>query len=362
MSRADARRAVTPRKGGLVRHVVDWWDQLPVLRLRLRFEPQAPFRIREFPGSMFRGAFGNSLKHLMCVRHHRQDCEGCDLVRSCAYTRVFEPRRAPTSDSKGPANPPRAFLLEWPPGSDDRCVGCTPHDLEVVLLAHATTLSDLIAPAFAEAARRGFGSDRIPHRLTDVTQVFVDGTVRAGASEPERLGDYAALGVKGRAWRIRTVTPWRIEEQKRLVERPTLEQILRSIERRLRLLAQTHQDAAPARIEHEWFHQARDVEVRSCTWERRHWERFSARQHKRVPNRGVLGELRLRGEIAPFASLLRAATIVHLGKSTSFGMGRVAVEADEEIEQPGRADRVPRRRGPATGDLGQFDAEGKPNL
>jgi CRISPR/Cas system endoribonuclease Cas6 (RAMP superfamily) len=34
----------------------------------------------------------------------------------------------------------------------------------------------------------------------------------------------------------------------------------------------------------------------------------------------------IEGDLAPFTSLLRAAEIIHVGRGTPFGLGRVAVE------------------------------------
>jgi hypothetical protein len=43
---------------------------------------------------------------------------------------------------------------------------------------------------------------------------------------------------------------------------------------------------------------------------------------------GVVGTLTLEGDLAPFASLLRAAEVLHAGKGATFGLGKVKVEVD----------------------------------
>jgi hypothetical protein len=42
---------------------------------------------------------------------------------------------------------------------------------------------------------------------------------------------------------------------------------------------------------------------------------------------GVIGEAVLRGDLTPFAELLAAGQWTHLGKNTSFGLGRYRLEA-----------------------------------
>jgi hypothetical protein len=58
---------------------------------------------------------------------------------------------------------------------------------------------------------------------------------------------------------------------------------------------------------------------------------------------GLVGTLDLEGNLAPFAPLFRAAEILHVGKNTTFGLGRIAVEglrgssstARPGLERPG---------------------------
>jgi len=56
-------------------------------------------------------------------------------------------------------------------------------------------------------------------------------------------------------------------------------------------------------------------------------ERYSNRRQAHTPLGGFLGSIVLEGDLAPLAPLLRAAEVVHFGKGTVFGLGRVAVEA-----------------------------------
>ena len=40
-----------------------------------------------------------------------------------------------------------------------------------------------------------------------------------------------------------------------------------------------------------------------------------------------MGEVMLEGDLEPFAALLRIAEVIHVGKGTTFGLGKMAVEA-----------------------------------
>ncbi len=55
------------------------------------------------------------------------------------------------------------------------------------------------------------------------------------------------------------------------------------------------------------------------------WERWSQRQNAAMKLGGVLGTLTLEGDLAPFASLVRTAEVVHVGKGATFGLGKLDV-------------------------------------
>ena len=54
--------------------------------------------------------------------------------------------------------------------------------------------------------------------------------------------------------------------------------------------------------------------------------RYSSRQKSRQLLGGLCGTLEVEGGLAPFLPLLRTAEVVHLGKETSFGLGKIRVE------------------------------------
>ena len=56
-------------------------------------------------------------------------------------------------------------------------------------------------------------------------------------------------------------------------------------------------------------------------------KRWSQRQQASMKLGGLVGRLVLEGDLAPFASLLGAAEVVHVGKGATFGLGQVVVEA-----------------------------------
>lgn len=58
-------------------------------RFLLGYQVQEAIRFPEYSGSVWRGAFGHTLKSIVCVTK-QPACSGCILFRSCVYAYVFE--------------------------------------------------------------------------------------------------------------------------------------------------------------------------------------------------------------------------------------------------------------------------------
>ena len=58
------------------------------------------------------------------------------------------------------------------------------------------------------------------------------------------------------------------------------------------------------------------------------WERYSSRQQQTMKLGGLLGTLRLHGDLAPFGHLLHLGQWLHVGKETTFGLGRYTLGLD----------------------------------
>jgi hypothetical protein len=55
------------------------------------------------------------------------------------------------------------------------------------------------------------------------------------------------------------------------------------------------------------------------------WERYSTRQDARMKLGGFVGTVTYRGDLLPFLPLLRLGEVVHIGKGTSFGLGKYVI-------------------------------------
>lgn len=301
---------------------------IPYLRLRCTLRAEQEALLPSFKGSMLRGAFGHALRRAACVMGPRQPCESCGLRAACHYTRLFETfiESEPPPFLKGQTAAPRPYVFE---AEDQRRRFAAGDRLQfdLLLFGSAVALQALAAVAVERMAEQGLGERRRRFIVEEIAALDASGAFRPLARQlaPPLLP--LRNGLPGDAVTLRFVTPARFRAGDQLL--PSLrfrDLVFRTLTRVLEL---AHFFADRSAI--DWNFQpflrrtegVRIVE-QSLAW--RDLKRYSARQQREMLLGGFVGSMRLEGDLAPFAPLLRTAEIVHIGKGATFGLGRVEIE------------------------------------
>jgi len=58
------------------------------------------------------------------------------------------------------------------------------------------------------------------------------------------------------------------------------------------------------------------------------WERYSTRQKQKMTLGDVLGQVKYEGNLESFMQILKLGEYIHVGKGTSFGLGRYEILKD----------------------------------
>lgn len=311
----------------------------PYLRLRCTLRAEEEALLPSFKGSMLRGAFGRSLRRSVCAMGPAQACETCGLRGDCLYTRLFETFIESTAPPflKGQTAAPRPFVFEAEEERRDFARGDRLR-FDLLLLGSAVTLQALAAVAIARMAERGLGERRRRFAVEEIAFLDAAGGFRPLVS-PGRPLVPALLppqnGLPADALTLHFRTPARFLEKGRLVQGLGFRGLVFRMLARVLELAHFFGDRTAV----DWqfqslLRQADGVRVieQSLTW--KDLKRYSARQGTELTMGGFVGSLRLAGDLAPFAPLLRTAEIVHVGKGATFGLGRV------EITNSGRSASV----------------------
>lgn len=300
-------------------------------------EALTPLELPPYGGSTLRGGFGHVFKRSVCIQPDRLHCAGCPLRPTCVYAAVFEP--APPSDSevlrKNEAVPP-PFVLElpltpvtlWPPGAHltfrlvlvGRAIGYTPHFLA----------------AFRALGEQGLGRRRGRYRLHTVeavqplTQatatVYAEGALLALPDMQVSSAHVAAHAQQYAAERltITFLTPTRLQHAGRLAQHgPPFAVLVKALLGRVSSLAYFHCGQRWETDFRGWIDRAAEVEMTTTdtTWV--DWGRFSGRQQQRIEMGGLVGTAAYSGALAPYRALLALGALIHVGKGTVFGNGRL---------------------------------------
>lgn len=310
---------------------------LPHLRLRATVVAEQPARLPPYKGSMLRGAFGHALRSIACTQGPRQRCESCPLRATCVYTRLFETyvEGEPPPFLEGLHTAPRPYVFE-PVGENREQRDFQPGEalsFDLVLFGQAVELQTFALVALERMAPTGLGKGRARYRLQRVAAQRPDGSWREGY----RRGQQAWQGVpavalpdppsaNGAGLTLRFETPTRFKSRGRLTDSFSFRKLTFRMLRRVLELAHFHVPEA----EVDWtfrsfLEQANRVRVidRDLRWW--DWERWSQRQKTSMRLGGFVGEVKVQGDLQPFLPLLAAAQVTHVGKGTTFGLGRVEV-------------------------------------
>jgi len=301
--------------------------------LMVQFKALQSARLPYYKGAVIRGGFGLAFRRVACA-FPKRECEACLLRRKCVWSYVFAtPRPEESTIMRKYETIPHPFVID--PLLDDRTRLERGDTLafELTLIGRAIEHVPYFIYAFEQMAEQGLGPGRAKFTVDAVRQngtLFYDAESKAitsplalahlelSSSKPVRQPD-------SKSATFRFLTPTRMTYEGRMARRPAFHVVLRSLLRRIGLLAYFHDQA----IEIDYvglIKQAEEVGTTECSMGTYQWRRYSSRQDRAIDMDGMVGSATYEGEFGPFLPYLRAGEVLHVGKGTSFGMGKYKLE------------------------------------
>ncbi|HEX3531668.1 MAG TPA: CRISPR system precrRNA processing endoribonuclease RAMP protein Cas6 [Thermoanaerobaculia bacterium] len=332
--------------------------RIPYLRLRLTLRAQQAATLPAYKGSMLRGAFGHALRKAVCVATPEQPCATCLLRNDCYHTLLFEPVFEGTVPAPLADLPiiPRSYIFEpaapSEPNNARHLEAGDPLEFDLLLFGRATDLQLYALLACERMAVAGLGRNRVPFRLESALVQTPDGSWRVvlgdgrmrgrGSTRPSYPSDDP---IPGRGAVLHFLTPTRLRIEDDQVETVTFPELVAAMARRVFEVAFFHvQDAVLDWNLDRLLAEAHQIELVRCDLQWHDWERYNAHQHTLMNMGGFLGTVEIAGDLAPFTPLLRATEILHLGRGTPFGLGRMVInspDGEAPFVDPGSRERTP---------------------
>jgi hypothetical protein len=289
-------------------------------------------------GAILRGAFGISLRRLVC-HDLTLACRECPLSASgCPYPSTFEPRPPAGGDRLSNfSNLPAPFVFDVPAGEQTEYRPGEVVEFGLTAVGRAARLAPYYVTAFRQLADEGIGPRRARFDLVEVSAVGRGGggdvvpiyrntepVVRLNAPSL-RAGDLRQAGDEERdRLTLRFVTPMDLKDGGAAVEVPRFGAIMRRLRDRVSALAAFFGDG-PIEIDFKGVSALADgvrlVEDRTRLVS---VSRHSSRTGQRHDIGGIVGEAAYEGEgIGRLMPLVRLGEVLHVGKHAAFGNGGI---------------------------------------
>ena len=277
--------------------------------------------------NILRGAFGIIFRSIACV----STCPGaqtCDLRRSCAYARIFEPR-AEGDGPSGLADWPRPFVFRAA-HLDGRTLRPGDHfhfDLHVFDLRDPVLAYFVLT--FAQLAREGLGPRRGRAHLDVVWQqdvcLFDSGRFRIDTPPEPLTVSLIPSSEPLRSITVQFLTPLELKSNEGLAGKPEFSVLFSRARDRVSTLRELY-GAGPLELDFRGMgERARLVHMTAFQGEQVETERRSSRTGQVHSIGGILGLALYEGDLREFLPILRAAEWTGVGRQTVWGKGHIAV-------------------------------------
>lgn len=292
----------------------------------------------EFPaykGSTLRGAFGTTFKKVVCALRTRT-CADCLLNERCVYSYIFEtpsPANRPDREQYNPA--PHPFVI-LPPLDKKTCYA--PGEtisFTLTLIGKALDYVPYFIYTFHELGESGIGRARGRFKLQRVLRMNGaehrlvydgEGKILTGAYEATSWQTIVEKHPHTRpAVTLRFLTPVRIRLKDDLVLDLDFPIFFKSLVRRIEALASFHCGGTPESTIKDLIRKSAAIQTqqRALTWY--DWERYSNRQETKMKLGGFVGDITFAGDLGPFMPYMLLGEYIHVGKGTSFGLGKYEI-------------------------------------
>ncbi len=289
----------------------------------------------KFRGSTIRGAIGYQLKKTVC-HTRKKNCDECIVSQDCIYKTVFE--GMPPDDReilrKYPTIP-QPFILDVSPSDDRNIKSGDSYCFSMRLFGKAISHLPYIVYSLIEIGKKGLGKDRIPFTLKKVVQELQNGDNKelytrqnSNMTKPETENliykNNTNENYDGKL-EIEFITPAKYRHKGSLSSDTSFDILFKTIARRTRIMAYFYGDIHEDIFDNSILNISEKIKTINDDTHLSQFTRISGRQNRKIKMSGVVGKTVYEGNFTGLMPFLKAAEVLHVGKNTTFGFGKVNI-------------------------------------
>lgn len=293
--------------------------------------------------SAIRGGFGEMLLRANCISD--RDCDHCSFYEECLVPRIFyskykeQFRPAFANDQKESMG----YILEC---SDERTKYSEGDTMEftMTLFGKTAVYFSCITQSFFALGQNGLGKDKAKFVITSIRNTanknILDpetASIYMKNYQIETLSTYIEMrknqliesakieNKEKQSYRIYFDTPLCLKHQKEFLHEFDISAIIKNLQRRIymynayeecdQLDFYNQELSLPKTLDSKCFHE----KVR----------RYSSRHNEKMEFSGIVGYLDIQNVSEEVLEILLAGEILHLGKNTRFGFGKIRIKSNQ---------------------------------
>ncbi|MCX8124491.1 MAG: CRISPR system precrRNA processing endoribonuclease RAMP protein Cas6 [Spirochaetes bacterium] len=299
---------------------------LPLYKFKIHIQACSPIEFYNFPGIALRGGFGWMLKQQTCLEKGLQTCKECQFIQYCPYASIFESHNLGNAGiMKEATNFPHPFVLapvlQWPgivqPGES--------FIVYLSIFGEAIKYFHFFIKALKSLGQKGIGKKGGKYIITGIQNYNSDEilyTEKEGYKSKEIEGLFIP-NTKVDSLNIQFITPCEIKHNGMIIQRPTVEVLVKNILRKYKIISNIYADNFVLYNEDGINYDSIEVVDVNTQWYAT--DRRSKRQNRVMKIQGFTGSMTVKGDVTKLYSILKIGEIIHIGKHTSFGCGLLQV-------------------------------------
>jgi len=313
--------------------------KLSILNFTLKCEDEINLPI--YKGSTLRGSFGKILWKIICTKKDI-DCNNCINKYICIYSQIFKtPNPLNSKIFSKIKYIPHPFIIEPPLEIDKLYLKGNEIEFKLILFGNIINFYHYFIIAFEELGKNGIGKSKGHFKLKHVidemnNSILIDENKNSFLPDSPNLLPLSNLydeflsQINLNEIKLNFITPTRIVYNGKLIDDLPFHIFIKNLIRRIWLILYFHHKIDFTLNYKELIDSSLNVDIKNKNLYWYDWERYSSTQNTKIKLGGFKGVITYTGDLKKFLPLIFIGSYIHIGKQTSFGLGKY--EIIKEVE------------------------------